>query len=112
MVEKFAYGKQASKWCGVSEERIIILVTILLLQCCRVLRFLRRRDFSTVQYRFTIPFYAGAVGAHEITQPEEKLAKMKTLPKMSHHGSGGEAARLARYARARASGIAVAMRPP
>ena len=45
---------------------------------------------STVQYRFTIPFYAGAVGAHEITQPEEKLAKMKTLPKMSHHGSGGE----------------------
>ena len=67
---------------------------------------------STVQYRFTIPFYAGAVGAHEITQPEEKLAKMKTLPKMSHHGSGGEAARLARYARARASGIAVAMRPP
>ena len=41
---------------------------------------------------------------------------MKTLPaglpKMSRHGSGGETARVARFARARASGIALAMRPP
>ena len=35
------------------------------------------------------------------TQPEVKFAKMKTLPKMSLHGSGGEAARVARCARAR-----------
>ena len=29
----------------------------------------------SVQYRFNIPFYAGAVGAHEIAHPEVKFAK-------------------------------------
>ena len=67
---------------------------------------------GAVQYSTVQIYYPLLRGSRRRTSAGEKLAKMKTQPKMSLHGSGGEAARVARYARARASGLAVAMRPP
>ena len=65
------------------------------------------KQYSTVQV-----YYPLLRGSRRRTSAEVKLAKMKTQPKMSRHGSGGEAARVTRFARARASGSAWAMRPP
>ena len=71
----------------------------------------RRVQVSPVQYTVQI-YYPLKRGSRRRTLAEVKLAKMKTQPKMSRHGSGGEAARVTRFARARASGSAWAMRPP
>ena len=71
-------------------------------------------QICTVQYStdLLVHYYPLLRGSCRRTSAEVKLAKMKTQPKMSRHGSGGEAARVTRFARARASGSAWAMRPP